>query len=98
MLTLRNGSGGIHFVINVFSLYAFRLPGLSGLSGCSNSCLSRIRMTADMTAARREVPAKFSQIPVRPRGRDTTSSITGKTSAVDTEIRDAGSVYSMASI
>ena len=55
-------------------------------------------MTADSAATRTDVPAKLSQIPVSPRDQSAAISITGKTSAVDTEIRDAGRGFSMASI
>ena len=55
-------------------------------------------MTPDKIAARSEVPAKFNQIPVKPSGHNRTIKITGKTNAVDTEIIEAGSGFSIANI
>ena len=49
-------------------------------------------------AASTEVPARFSQIPVRPSGQRTPIRITGNTSAVATEITEAGTAFSMASM
>ena len=45
-----------------------------------------------------EAPAKFNQIPVKPRGHNTMSKITGKIKAVDMEITEAGNDFSIASI
>ena len=42
------------------------------------------------------VPAKFSQMPVSPRGHSTPMSTTGNTSAVDTEMAEAATGFSMA--
>ena len=72
--------------------------GSSGTSGLDSSPRSLVRMTADITAARAEVTAKFSQIPVSPKGHSAMINITGKIRAVDTEIRVAGRGFSMASI
>ena len=55
-------------------------------------------MIADITPVSSEVAAKLSQIPVSPNDQSTPISITGMTSAVDTEISDAGIAFSIASI
>ena len=74
------------------------IDGRLGASGLDSSARSLVRITADITAARADVPAKFSQIPVSPKGHSAMVNITGKIRAVDTEIRDAGRGFSMASI
>ena len=78
--------------------FGFILKESLGCQAAEVHARIRMRMPADNTAARTDVPAKLSQIPVSPRGQSAAISITGKTRAVDTEIRDAGSGFSMASI
>ncbi len=68
------------------------------VSGLRSSFFSFSKMTADKTAASTDVPAKFSQMPVSPSGQKTRIKITGKTRAVDTDMREAGSGFSMASM
>lgn len=63
-------------------------------SGRVNSLHSFLRITADRTAARTDVPTKFSQIPVSPNGRMTPMNTTGKISAVEIEIMEAGIGFS----
>lgn len=55
-------------------------------------------MISERAAARTDVPAKFSQIPVNPIGHRTPIRRRGKTKAVDTEIREAGKGFSIASM
>ena len=52
----------------------------------------------DKRPANSELPAKFSQIPVSPSGQSRMTRISGKTSAVETEMIEAGRDFSMASI
>ena len=56
------------------------------------------RITADRMPASREVPARFSQILVSPSGQSATIRIRGKTSVVETEMTEAGTGFSMASM
>ena len=55
-------------------------------------------MNRDNAAAKTEVAAKFSQIPVSPSGHSIPTRIAGNTRAVDTEMSDAGRGFSIASI
>ena len=57
-----------------------------------------MRIISDKIAASTEVPAKFSQIPVSPKDHRAPISITGKISAVDTDMMEAGRDFSIASI
>ena len=52
----------------------------------------------DKTAAITEVPAKLSQMPVSPIGQRIKIRTTGNMRAVDTDMRAAGSGFSIASI
>ena len=51
----------------------------------------------DSSAASREVPAKLSHRPVKPKGHNKPMSKTGNTRAVHTEIREAWNGLAMAS-
>lgn len=55
-------------------------------------------MMRDKIAAKMEEPAKFIQIPVRPRGHNREIRSTGNTSEMDREIIEAGMGFSIASI
>ena len=65
-------------------------------SGRFSSPRIRQRMMAERMAANTEVPAKFSQIPVSPSGHSAQISSTGKTRAVETEIKEEGRGFSIA--
>ena len=67
-------------------------------SGLFSSGRIFFKITSERTAARTDVPAKFSHMPVKPKGQKAPISSTGNTSAVDTEMRDAGRGFSMASM
>ena len=54
-------------------------------------------MTRDNTAARSAVAGKLSHIPVRPSGHSAPIKMTGKNSAVDTDINEAATGFSTAS-
>ena len=70
--------------------YQASAEGSSTESGwCSCGRIFR-RMNRDMTPESRDAPARFSQMPLRPKGHSTPSKITGNTRAVDTEITEAG--------
>ena len=56
------------------------------------------RTKADSMPARTAVPAKLSHRPVSPRGHKSATRMTGKTRAVETEMRDADAGFSTASI
>ena len=80
------------------SLYdsVYEIPSCFSFPFLSSGTLQRI--TAARTAASADVPAKFSHRPVSPRGHRRITKSTGNTSAVDTEISDAGTGFSTASI
>ena len=78
--------------------YQASAEGSSTESGwCSCGRIFR-RMNRDMTPESRDAPARFSQMPLRPKGHSTPSKITGNTRAVDMEITEAGRDFSMASM
>ena len=56
------------------------------------------KINTAVMAARRAVPAKFSHMPVSPRGHRSIISITGNTNAVDTDMTAAGRGFPIASI
>ena len=61
----------------------------SSWSGWFSSARALTRMTMERTAASAAVPAKLSQMPVRPSGQRAALKSSGKTRAVETEIMDA---------
>ena len=65
---------------------------------CLFSFLKRRSTQKDKIPARTEVPAKFSQIPVRASGHRRMTRRTGKISAVETEIKEAYTGFFTASI
>ena len=63
-----------------------------------NSSRYLIKRIIERIIASKEVAAKLSQMPVSPSGQSTTISNSGKIKAVETEISEAGTGFSIASI